>query len=521
VPTWRLGRLVPVSRYSFDAEKANDICNFSATLRHVQDSITTRADTGRLRFSRCYSEMGRGNGKSFLSSGVVLYKSFADGTYGSQAICAASLRDQARIVLDTARQMVIKDEQLRKSLGLEVTAHTIIQPQTNSKLWALPARASTAEGLAINVGILDELHLQRGRSLYDTLSTGCTKKDDSLLFLVTTAGNDEAGIAYELHSFLERVLTRENEDESFFVAMYGIDPDDDWHNLSSWQKANPSWGVSISPRALEEEFQRAKQIPGARANFRIKHLSEWIANGGDVPFLDASAIKRCYDADLDESQFDGKPAVAAADLASRLDMCSYVRLHSRRIDKKINHYVFCKNWLPESQRDATVAYANWIERSELVITPGQVTDQDAIEEFIAGEMEKCTIRDFGFDPIQSSMLLAHLMKRGLAAVEIMQSAKILTPGVHELQDAVMGGRLHTNSQILIWALGNLRVRSVGSSMLQPCRPADRALKIDAAVALIMALCSISTLPLDESKRSPRIYFMDDNTGQIEVFEGGQ
>ena len=98
----------------------------------------------------------------------------------------------------------------------------------------------------------------------------------------------------------------------------------------------------------------------------------------------------------------------------------------------------------------------------------------------------------------------HLEKRGSVLLEVAQSAKYLTPGVLELQEAVADGRLHTNSKILIWALGNLRVKTVGAKMMQPARPDDRSKKIDAAVAAIMALRSLALKPLDEDF-APRVF----------------
>ena len=534
----------PDSLYRFDGDKAEAVCEFVSSLRHVQDSITTKAndlfqplpwqvwelttlfgwqyrDTGNARFSRSYTELGRGNGKSFLASAMVLYKTFAEGVFGAQAVCAASMMPQARLVLDGARKMATQDEDLRESLGLKVTANSIIQPHTGSKLWALSAKASSAEGLSINVGILDEVHAARGRSLHDCLASGCSKKEDSLFFAITTAGDDSSGIAYEIHSFIEKVLTGEAEDDSFFAAMYGIDPGDDWTNPEVWQKANPSWGVSIDPRTMAEDCKRAQQIPGSRANFRIKHLSEWIQNGGDLPFLDEIAIRKVYDPDLDERQFEGTACAYGCDLASRLDLASCYRVHSRRVNGKIHHYVFGKNWLPETQRKANVSYPAWEQRGELVLTPGSTTDQDAIEEFLVAQFEKFKVREVSFDPIQSSMLVSHLQKRGNTTVEVAQSAKFLTPGVLELQESVSAGRFHTNSQILSWCLGNLRVRTIGSSMLQPIRPSDHSLKIDAAVATIMALRSCALVPLDESVPTPRIFSIDWQSGECIDHSTGQ
>lgn len=412
--------------------------------------------------------------------------------------------------------MVLQNEDLRRGLELEVSANMILQPRTNSRLWALPAKASSVEGLSINIGVLDEVHAQRGRSLHDTIASGCSKKTDSLFFMVTTAGDDCAGVAYEIHTFLEKLLVGEATDDSFWAALYTTDHDDEWHSPDSWKKANPSWGVSVDPRALEEECRRARQMPGARANFKIKHLCEWIQNGGELSFLDDRAIKKCYDPDLNEADFLGADATDGLDLASRLDMCSAVRVHSRRgTDKKIHHYAFCKSWLPEPQRTTNVAYEQWASRGELVIS-GDTADHDLIEEHLVAELEKFRVRDISFDPIQSAMLVTHMQKRRAnLMVEIAQSAKYLTPGVLELQDAVASGRLHTNSQVLIWALGNLRVRTIGTNMLQPTRPPDRARKIDAAVALIMALRSVALAPLDESKPAPRIFLLDWDKGTLE------
>ncbi|MGB7494059.1 MAG: terminase large subunit [Candidatus Acidiferrum sp.] len=526
------------SVYLFDEGKANSICEFLTGLQHVQDSILTKAgdrfvplpwqawvltsvygwvwrDTGKRRVRRAYSEMGRGNGKSALSSGVVLYSAFAEGVGGAQVVCAASMQDQARIVLDGARRMCQANTDLCRLLGLEVRANKIIQPRSNSVLWALPAKSSSAEGLSTDFACLDELHAARGRSLFDTLALGCSKKNDSLFWCISTAGDDASGVAYELHNFAEKLLVNEVEDDSSFFALYGIDPEMDWRTNEAHRCANPSYGVTIDPRTMMNDCKRAQQIRGSQASFRTKHLTEWIMNGGEIPFLDEISIRKCYEPDLDESQFAGTPCAVGCDLASRLDLASCYRIHSKRIDGKVHHYAFGKNFLPETQRKANVAYPAWEQRGELVFTPGTTTDQDVIETHLTGEMEKFQVREISFDPIQSSMLVTHLeKKRTGSTVEVAQSAKYLTPGVLELQEAVASGRLHTNSQILIWCLGHLRCRTIGSNMLQPIRPADHSLKIDSAVACIMALRSIALVALDETPRAPRVFFIDWEQGTV-------
>lgn len=520
------------SLYYFDETAAADACDFLSALRYVDDGVFTKAgdlfellpwqvwvtihvfgwrwrDTDRRRYRRAFLLVARGNGKSTFCAGLSLYSLFCENIQGGQGCCAASNKDQARLVLDVARRMAQQDKQLREMLELKVFADEIKQPTSGSRLWALPAKASSAEGLALNVGVLDEVHVARGRALFDSLASSCSKRSDSLFLMATTAGDDEAGVCVEILSFLERVLAGTAEDPSFFCALYTIDPDDivNWDSDTVWQKANPSLGFTVDPRSLAEECARGRQIPGSKANFLMKHLNVFVQGGTTSPLLNHADIKRCYEPALEVESFLGTPCAMAADLASRLDLCSAVRVHTRRIKGAIHYYVFVRNWLPEARRTATPAYAQWEVDGELLFTEGPTTDLDVVEAYIAWQLDKYAVRDISFDPVQASQMMGHFEKKrkGLT-LDVPQHAKNMTIGINELEAAVASGRLHTNSKVLIWALGNLRCKTIGSSLKQPVRPEDQLKKIDPAVALIMALRSTSMKPLDEARR-PRVLLL--------------
>jgi hypothetical protein len=51
----------------------------------------------------------------------------------------------------------------------------------------------------------------------------------------------------------------------------------------------------------------------------------------------------------------------------------------------------------------------------------------------------------------------------------------------------------------------LRAKIVGANLLYPVRPKDMALKIDPAVALVMALRSAAVTPIDESRGAENPY----------------
>jgi phage terminase large subunit-like protein len=512
--------------FVFNPAEATRVCDFIECLRHTKSAVSTkggeqiallnfqvfalteifgwlRRGSGRRRFKRVWMEMGKGNGKSTLCAGIALYLGFCDREEGSDVLCTASVREQARIVLDTARQMAQQDAKLCRDLGLTVQANDILQPETQSRLRALSAKATSVEGVSLHGAILDEVHAQRGRELYDCLSTQTTKRGNSLFVMVTTAGNDSAGVAHELHQYAEDVLNQVAEADTDFILLYGTDPDDAWDSPLSWQKSNPAWGVSVDPATMQAEADRAKHMPSERQAFRVFHLSEWLLNGGDEAFLDYNRVRDCYDKALLEEPFKDQPAVFGADFANKVDLVSLVRVHVKKVGKRDHYYVFAKNWLPrQTLAESSVSQLRgWAETGQLIATPGGVHDTDAIEDTIMEEWNKCKVRDYTYDPAFASTITLHLKRRTDnpdAFVEATQFARSMTEGMNLLKELVVDGRLHTNSQVLLWCLGNLMFRCVGLNFLMPARPKDRSKKIDCAVALIMALKSAALCPLGES-----------------------
>jgi len=134
------------------------------------------------------------------------------------------------------REMLLRDRELCKKVGLEVQAKRILQRSTQSELRALPAKATSVEGVQPSLAILDEVHAARGRELYDTLSTACAKTASGLLLMVTTAGNDSAGLGYtfaDLQFHVERFLSAAKmTPEQVFETMWATR--DDWERILNY-----------------------------------------------------------------------------------------------------------------------------------------------------------------------------------------------------------------------------------------------------------------------------------------------
>jgi phage terminase large subunit-like protein len=521
----RIGQ--PDFPFIFDEAKAARACDFISRLRHTQGPLTGEriklepwqcwiicevfgwcwADTKTRRYKRAYVEVPRGNGKTLLAAGIAMYCAFVEGEKGADCVCAATSMMQSRLCLDTARTMVESNALLKQSLGLKVEAHRVLQPKTNSRFRGLPAKAPSLEGMAVHLGVIDEVHLHKSRLVFDSISTACAKRPQSLLFIITTAGMDSSGVCFELHEFAERLLEGTAQDESFFGVIYTCDADDDIYAEDTLRKANPNWNVSVDVRAVMEEATRAKQIPSQRASYRMRYLNQWTASDGNDTFLDFNAVQRCYDAEIDEQEFSGQPAVLALDLARKVDLCSLVRVHTKEIKGKTHYYAMSRNWMPTETIGGSniAALRGWVELGHLTATEGAAVDFDRVENEIMDEWAKCAVRDLNFDPMFAPQMISHLQERTErpdAFVELTQFAQNMSDGMTLLEEIVADGRLHTNSPVLLWCLGNLQSQRTGVHFVYPRRPKDRMRKIDAAVALVMALKSIARCALDDTQNDP-------------------
>src|SRR5215210_955640 len=333
--------------YRFDPEAAERICRFAELLPHVKGPhagqriqlapwqafiLSTvfgwaRCDTHKRRFRRVYIEVPRGNGKTTMSDAPALYMLAADGEGGAEVYSAARTRDQAKIAFWTAQQMARKSPDFLRSLGVEVLAHRIVQTRSASYYEAVSADADSLEGKNVHFGLIDEFHAHRSRDVYDAIETGAGKRDQSMLWAITTAGSDKTGICFEQRAYVLNILKRTVDDENYFGIIYTIDDGDDWTAEETWRKANPNYAVSVEPEHIAMQCRKAMQSPASQASFLTKHLNIWIQT--DQALFDMRAWERCGDETLTLSMFEGERCIVAVDLASKTDIAAVVLLFER------------------------------------------------------------------------------------------------------------------------------------------------------------------------------------------------
>lgn len=490
-------------KYFFDVGRASHICAFIEMLPHIkgrwsgkpivlepwQIFILTTVfgwvdKDGYRRFKTAYDEIPRKNAKSTLSSGVALYLLVADSEAGAEVYSAATTRDQARIVWHDAKRMVDKCPGIRRRFGVQTSANSVFCERTASALKALSRdQGGNLDGLNVHGGIIDELHAHKTREVFDVIETGTGARTQPLLWLITTAGFNRAGICYEQRAYVIKILTGVVEDDEYFGIIYTIDDDDDWTDPACWQKANPNWGISVSPEDIERKARKAMTMSAAQNNFLTKHLNRWV--NADTAWMDMVSWERCARPDMLLESFAGRTCYLAIDLASKLDIASlaYVFPNGDELD------VLVKNYLPEStvEDSQNSQYTGWAEDGRLIVTPGAMTDYKAIEDDIREAASLFDLAEVAYDPWQANYLASRLMDDGLPMIELRQTVQNISEPMKELEALVMAGKLrHDGCPVLNWMVSNVVCHVDAKDNIYPRKERPEN-KIDGVVALIMGI----------------------------------
>ncbi len=484
---------------------ADNLCAFIERLPHVKGPLAgdpihlepwqvfilstvfgwVKAD-GKRRYRRAYIEVPRGNAKSTLSSALALYMLAADGEGGAEVYSLATTRDQARIVFGDAQTMARQSAGFRTRFGVGVGAHNMHVMTSGSKFEALSAEGSTLDGLNIHFGCVDELHAHKTRTVYDVVETGTGKRDNSLLWVITTAGSNRSGICYEIRTFVTRLLDGVFEDDSQFGIVYGLDDGDDWTLESSLIKANPNWGISVRPEVLAPLQAKAMQMPSAVNNFKTKHLNEWV--NADTAWMDMRSWDRCADPLLDIEAYAGQPCWVGLDLASKTDIAALLLVFAHsEIDG--GFAVFGRYYLPEDtvHANGNSQYPGWMGSGRLTVTPGNVIDFSWIEADLIEFASRFSVQAVAFDPFQATQLSTRMMSEGLPMIEVRPTVLNFSEPMKTLEALVLQGKLiHDGCPVLGWMASNVVAHLDAKDNIYPRKERPEN-KIDGIVALIMGL----------------------------------
>jgi phage terminase large subunit-like protein len=442
---------------------------------------------GTRRYREAFIAIPRKNGKTCFTAGIGLYLFLRDNEPGAQIYLAACDRDQATLLYSAMQSMIEKNDALRRGLKILDSTKRIIRPGDSSLIKAIAADAAGAHGYNAHGVLIDELHTQKSRDLYDVLKTSTAARRQPLLVSLTTAGQNKQSICYEMWQYAERVRRGEERDPYFLPVIYEADEDDDWTDERVWEKANPSLGYTLSIDYLREAYNRARQNAELEATFRRLHLNQWVESS--LTWISDAQWQACYDpAACEESRLQGALCYVGIDLGMTDDLTSMVYLFPMGDYCVVKCYAWCaQSTLAQAHRPSHSKYQSFARQGWLTVTDGKTTDFRRLLAQLAEDSKKYNIVGVGVDPWNGRQLQTQIEELGLEVVTIQQTCAHLTVGTNNTYSMCAERRLrHDGNDLLRWCISNVELIRDSSGNAKPDKK-NTVTKIDPVVALVMAV----------------------------------
>lgn len=498
--------MLPTSHY--DEGKADRAVKFIENLRHtkgkwagkrfwllpwqeqiIRDIFGIVGEDNCRQFRTAFIEIGKKNGKSELAAAVALYLLYADNEPSAEVYGAAADRGQASIVFDVANQMVKMTPALMKRSKIMSAGKRIVNYSNQGFYQVLSAEVGTKHGLNVSGLVLDEVHAQKTRTLYDVLTKGSgDAREQPLFFLITTAGTEKESICYELHTKATDILKGRKIDPTFYPVVFGLTDDDDWHDEANWYKANPSLGQTILIDRVRDAYKEALQNPAEENVFKQLRLNMWVSS---LTRFIPEQIYNKGNEPIDMDSLLGRKCYGGLDLSSTGDITALVLVFPPRTEEE-KYILLPFFWIPEDTipirvRRASVPYDVWRAQGYLMATEGNVVNYDFIEKFIEDLGTKYHILEIAVDRWNATMLTQHLMDDGFTMVPFGQGYKDMSPATKEFYKLLMEARIvHGGNPVLRWMSGNVVVEQDAAENIKVTK-AKSPEKIDGIVAAIMAV----------------------------------
>lgn len=530
----RWGRRKRADRpYYFDDWHGADVCDFGEKMPHIEGKWETptitlepwqifclvaifgwrRSSDGGRRFSKVYWEVARKNAKSTIAAVVSLYCFCCEEEPAPYVFIGATTGGQAQKVFHPIRMMAQKTPALCEAFGLKVWAKSVTEAG-GGYIQTINSKGSTNDGHNPHLGVLDELHAHATRDLYDVIDSAFGARRNPLMWIITTAGFDTAGVCYEQRTFVAKILEGVVRAEHYFGIIYTLDEGDSEFDPAAWVKANPNLGVSVQIANMEAAANEARAQPGKLAEFKTKRLNVWTtakaAHVNIIRWRECSGEVR-----LDDLR--AVPCWGGLDLASVSDLTSF-RLIWRVGDRLAT---WGTRYLPEAAVEPrttknSVPYARWIQtpdriaaamadpgpfvgRPLITVTPGDVTDYGFVERDIEWALATFRIEAIGFDRWNAQDTTSRLLDAGAPMIEVRQGFASLTGPMKELDRLYLGGMLdHGGDEVLAWCASNVVARRDPNDNIAPAKTLSHE-KIDDYVALLNALA------VSEKAPGPSVY----------------
>ena len=428
--------------------------------------------TNERRFKEALIMLARKNGKTSFTAAIALAYQVLDTDSGSKCYIVANSVKQAMEAFGFLRFNVERwnDKNIRiKDNNQEHSITANFGDEGSFFIQALANDESRLDSLNGNVIILDEAHTMRNSKKHGLMKKTMSAYRNSMLFVISTAGDIPTGFLANRLKYCQKVLKQLVTDDSFFIfickANQSADGDVvDYLDENILKMANPSWGVTVSLKALKEEAEQAMNDPQTRNEFFNKTLNIF-TNSMNAYFNpdEFIASDSCYDWSLEELARLPIRWYGGADLSRLHDLTAaalYGVYHDgeKDVDICITHAFFPRVNAQKKANDDGIPLFGWQSDGWLTMsnTPTVLYD-DIVKWFISMRERGFKIQAVGMDRKFGREFLAKMKKAKFKMIDQPQLFYLKSEGFRRIEFKVKNKEFYyLHSDAYEYCVSNVR-----------------------------------------------------------------
>ena len=325
---------------------------------------------------------------------------------------------------------------------------------TGSLLEVRPMSIDKLQGLRCKIATVDEwLSGDIREDVIGAIEQGASKLDDYLIVATSSEGTVRNGAGDTIKMELMDILKGEYVNPHVSIWYYKLDDIKEVNDPSTWIKANPNIGKTVTYETYQLDVERAEKAPAARNDILAKRFN--IPMEGYTYFF-------TYEETLPHRRRDfwSMPCAMGADLSQGDDFCAFTFLFPLRdgsFGVKCRSYIssLTLNKLPMAMR---VKYDDFIKEGSLIVLEGTVLDMttvyDELDQYIIDT--GYDVRCFGFDPYNAREFVERWQaENGPFGIEkVIQGAKTETVPLGELKILAGERMLIFDQDLMTFTMGN-------------------------------------------------------------------
>ena len=417
-----------------------------------------------------YLIITRGAAKSMYDSCVQSYFLNIDPATTHQITTAPTMK-QAEEVLSPIRTSIVRargplfqfltEGSLQNTTGskanrmkLASTKKGIENFLTGSLLEIRPMSIDKLQGLRCKVATVDEwLSGDIREDVIGAIEQGASKLDDYLILATSSEGTVRNSAGDTIKMELMEILKGEYVNPHVSIWYYKLDDIKEVSDPSTWLKANPNLGKTVTYETYQLDVERAEKAPAARNDILAKRFN--LPMEGYTYFF-------TYEETLPHRRRDfwSMPCALGADLSQGDDFCAFTFLFPLKKDTfgvKVRSYIssITLHKLPPAMR---VKYEEFINEGSLIVLDCTVLDMMQVYEDLDQYILDTgyDVRCFGFDPYNAKEFVERWeSENGPFGIEkVPQGAKTESVPLGELKIYAENRALLFDQVLMTFTMGN-------------------------------------------------------------------